>query len=221
MLAFQDAGYLILIFICSSYIAFIITAIYLLFRHKDPIANEVMKDDQLRTELINQVNQAILAIAQNFRQDLQTLYQEMHASYLKDQQEFGRNMQSSLTDLKNNQTNIFSDYSATLHSTLGELSEKLQQTQLVFVSELRNVLHGRMDALHKEYSSQMKGFIDSYQRDIASYKESRLNQLKRQLDVFGQRSLYHLAQETLSDDEREALILEALEKARKEGLFNG
>lgn len=221
MPAFSVIGPFLLIFICASYIAFIITALYLLFRHKVPSGGEMMRDKDLREALLSEVQRDISTISRDFQTDLQKLYQELRAGYLNDKEQYSQSLQSSLLDIQTQQSTVFSDYSTTLHNVSTQLSEKLQQTQLVFVGELRTVLHDRIDQLHKEYSSQMKGFIDSYQHDISDYKNTRIKQLEQQLESFGQRALFHLSKEVLHDDEKEALIIEALDKAKKEGLFNG
>lgn len=221
MPAFNEFGPFLLIFIAASYIAFIITALYLLFKHRAPTGSEVLKDQVMRDALIGEVQQDISAMSRQFQTDLQKLYQELRASYLHDKEQYAQDLQASLTEIQAQQTSVFSDYSTTLHNVSSQLSEKLQQTQLVFIGELRTVLHERIEQLHKEYSSQMKGFIESYEHDIGQYKETRIQQLQHQMQAFGDRALFNLSQEFLHEDEKEALILGALDKAKKEGLFNG
>ncbi len=114
---------------------------------------------------------------------------------------------------------ISSSASTSAHQFLEYYHNSLRQISVNSVTDFQKIIR-EMEA---DYQKQLKDFeqnvLPNMQKDIEAYKEARYKDADAQVKKIVQKVSQEVLNKAMSLDEHEKLVLDALEKAKKEGMF--
>jgi hypothetical protein len=119
-------------------------------------------------------------------------------------------MEHSLEDEANLSTKDFSKtYSASL-----------QHIATQSLSEFQSIIHSMEQELQRQTNDFSATMLPELQKELDSYRQMRLQQADRTINHVIQEVSQEILNKALSIEDHQQLLIEALEKAKKEGIFS-
>lgn len=123
----------------------------------------------------------------------------------------------------------------TLQQVATDVKQQVSQTTTYFTSNYQTVLHDIANSSLSELQNATKTLSSDLQKQIADFKASMLPKMEQELEEYRksrmiqteqlvsqvvQRASQEILNKTISLEDHQKLMIEALEKARKEGVFD-
>jgi hypothetical protein len=157
------------------------------------------------SELMTETKQTNETVTEDLDKVLQTIAQK-HIHYMN---EATQNFQNAYAQyLAELQTKFQEQQQNTLHLTQDTVSKSLQE----FSQSLSAKTVGIQESIDKKTTEQ----LEQVEKDISDYKTMRLKKIDEEVSRLVQKSFQEVLRRSISEPLHEELILEALEKAKKE-----
>lgn len=96
----------------------------------------------------------------------------------------------------------------------------LKQTSTLSLSNFQNVLKEMEVDLQKQIKQFRDTMLPSMERELEAYKQVRLKQTEEMVNKIIQKASQEILKKSLTLDDHEKLMIESLEKAKMEGVFD-
>lgn len=122
-------------------------------------------------------------------------------------------MQKMAADIQVDAADAASRYMAGYQGNLEQLSAQS-------MTDFANITHGLEENLKKQIQDFQNNLLPSLEKELEDYKQLRFEQAEKTITVVVQRVAQEVLNKAITVPDHQNLMIEALEKAKKEGLFN-
>lgn len=122
-------------------------------------------------------------------------------------------LQKMADDIQKNADNTSRDYFMHYQNALKHIA---QQT----VNELQNNTRQLQTELQKELQDFRNSLLPSVQKEIEEYKEARMREIDRSVRSVVERVTKQVLNKSIPAEDHEKLVMDSLEKAKSEGIFD-
>lgn len=114
---------------------------------------------------------------------------------------------------------IQSDAVTSAHDFKTSYQTSLQQVATTSISEFQQVIRELQSDLHKQIQEFHNTLLPGLQKELDAYKQSRMKQAEMTITRVVQEVSQDILNKSISFEDHQKLMLESLDKAKKEGLF--
>jgi len=93
----------------------------------------------------------------------------------------------------------------------------LSQTSL---SEFQTIMSGLQTDLKKQNRDFQDSLLPQIEKEVEYYKQSRMKEIDQAVEAIVQRASQEIFNKSLSLSDHQTLVIQSLEKAKKEGIFD-
>lgn len=173
-------------------------------------AGQILEESETRAHQI--LSQAI-----NVQKDIENDFnQTLKLVVDKNSQEAGHDSQQMLADYKNSLTQLKNQYLVEIEGIIKEMEGSMKTEFSQFKTVLENDTKQAENTLGQNLSAE----LEKTKIELETYKKEQI----KKIDEMIRNTVFRISQEvlakTISPQEHERLIIEALDQAKKEGVFN-
>lgn len=88
------------------------------------------------------------------------------------------------------------------------------------LTEFHSISKELQDSLHKEVMQFHSTLLPSLQKELDEYKQARLKQTEQTIKTIVQKASQEVLNKSLSTDDHQKILIDALDKAKREGMFD-
>lgn len=181
------------------------------------VISEAHFENTQMQQAVNQALQKIVtdvqAMSQTSQQGVQAALQKAVADIQKDTalftQNYSASFQASLAKLAQQSATEFQNTTNTMH---GDLQKALQDFQVITKG-----LEMNLDHQIKDFHASL---LPKLEKELETYKQSRMVEVEQMITHIIQTATQEVLNKTISMEDHKKLIIDALEKAKREGTFN-
>ncbi len=122
-------------------------------------------------------------------------------------------LQKMIADIQTDATGAANEFKKNYATSL----EQIAHTSLL---GFQSVAHELQTDLEKQIKTFHETLLPNMEKELEAYKQSRLKQAEQVITHIVQEASQDILNKSISFEDHQKLMLEALEKAKKEGLFN-
>jgi len=122
-------------------------------------------------------------------------------------------LEKMITDIKNETTASATDFRKSYATSLQHLSEGSLHDFQNLSKQLQSDLQQQLKTFHES-------FLPNMEKELESYKQARLKEAEAKITKIVQEASETIINKSISYEEHQKLMLESLEKAKRDGLFN-
>ena len=122
--------------------------------------------------------------------------------------------------IKNLVINLQKEGEAISHSFTSEYSASVKQMSTESLTEFKNIMIELQTGLRAQIQQFNQSLLPQAEKEIETYKASRMQEIDKAVTQIIQKASQDIFNKSISTQDHEKLIMESLEKAKKEGLFN-
>lgn len=127
--------------------------------------------------------------------------------------EVGNALQSMVVDVQNEAIDTARTFTANYQLSLQQLATQS-------MGDFRNILKGLQDDLQRQVVEFRQSLLPALEKDLQEYKKTRLKETDRMVISIVQKSAQEILNKSLSLEDHQTLVLDSLEKAKKNGVFD-
>ena len=155
------------------------------------------KERQIITDATKEADRILL--------DTQLLTEESQASV-------GQTLEAMLSELKKRGATSEQAYSAAYTATLKQLTDQS-------LKEFQTISKSMQETLSKQIATFHDSLLPALEKELAAYKQTRMQETEAEIKTIVQRASQELLHKSISLEDHKQLLLEALEKAKQQGMF--
>ncbi len=106
------------------------------------------------------------------------------------------------------------------HTLMGNYATSLKQVATTSLTDFSTVAKGLEVDLQRQINEFNQTLLPALQKQLEEYKQARLKQTEETISRIVQRASQEVMNKSISVIDHQSIMLEALEKAKKEGLFS-
>lgn len=122
-------------------------------------------------------------------------------------------LQKMTQDIQKESVDTASNFLKSYQTSLGQL-----ETQSL--TDFQNVIKGLQSDLQKQVKDFHEQMLPNLEKELESYKQNRLKQTEATITQIVQKASQEILNKAISLEDHQSLVLAALEKAKKEGVFD-
>lgn len=154
------------------------------------------------------VHQALAKMAEDIQKDAVSAASEFMKSY-----------QASLRDLSSQSLTDFREYAKEQDMELKRQIKAFHTTLNESLANFQDVAKGMEGDLQQQIQAFHQTLLPTMQKELEDYKQARMAQTERTVAKIVQKVSQEVLNKSLSNDDQQKLLLESLDKAKKEGMF--
>ncbi len=150
---------------------------------------------------------------------LQTMIADIQKDAVDTAHDMMTSYQASLRELTSNSLTVFDNVAKEQHTDYRRQLAVFKETLTGSLEDFQNVAKGMEQDLQEQIMAFHKTLLPIMQKELDEYKKSRMEQTEQAVVTVVQKVSQEVLNKSFSLDDHEQLLLNALEKAKKEGLF--
>ncbi len=121
-------------------------------------------------------------------------------------------LQKMIADIHNEALNSAKNFGITYQDSLKHLSDQS-------LNDFQGVAQGLKNDLELQINQFQSTLLPNLQKELEAYKQARLNQIDKVVNLIIQKAAQEVFNKSIALSDHQTLIIESLDKAKKEGLF--
>jgi hypothetical protein len=117
-------------------------------------------------------------------------------------------------------TDVQQDSLKTSHTFMQSYQASMNELSVQSLKEFQDIIKGLQTDLQKQVSSFHETLLPALEKELEEYKQMRLKQTEQTVTRVVQKASQDILNKSISLEDHHTLIIQSLEKAKKEGVFN-